>query len=378
MKNKQLVVLVLCLGLVLSVFLSAGFAMQKDQKDKDKKEGKPEEKIFIPKEVKAVLEQGLASRQPRLDIPFTIFKQYYLPAQNAIHGIFFFKAKNVDLGFAPAPQSPAATAAKTEKEKEAQAAPEAQAQPAGIQAKFNVFLQFLLEENNAPPKIAREAFVPVALQADNASYDPEKEEWYTVGYTLLPGKYILAMAITSPDLKKIGTYYYEFSFPDAKAFTQSLETTPIFFVKQITKLEVPETRALVHQGVFTYSVLRMEPNLDNVFKAGDSLDIFFFIFGVKPVEAKPGEQPQQPQYNIEIRYEVKQGDKAAVRYEPALYSFPLISHALPMKQTVLIKTDKEEKREQRDLQAGKYTLSLKITDKVSGMTIDKTIDFEVK
>ncbi len=370
--------MVLCLGLVLSVFLSAGFAIQKDQKDKDKKEGKPEEKIFIPKEIKAVLEQGLAARQPRLDIPFTIFKQYYLPAQNAIHSIFFFKAKNVDLGFAPAPQSPAPAPAQTEKEKEPQATPEAQAQPAGLQARLNVFLQFLLEENNAPPKIAREAFVPVALQADNASYDPEKEEWYTVGYTLLPGKYILAMAITSLDLKKIGTVYYEFSLPDSRAFTQSLDTTPIFFVKQITKLEAPETRALVHKGLFTYSVLRMEPNLDNVFKAGDNLDIFFFIFGAKPVEAKPGEQTQQPQYNIEVSYEVKQGDKAAVRYEPALYTFPLISHALPMKQTVLIKTDKEEKREQRDLPAGKYTLSLKITDKVSGLTIDKTIDFEVK
>jgi len=378
MKNKQFVVLVLCLGLVLSVFLSAGFAIQKDQKDKDKKEGKPEEKIFIPKEIKAVLEQGLAARQPRLDIPFTIFKQYYLPAQNAIHSIFFFKAKNVDLGFAPAPQSPAPAPAQTEKEKEAQAAPEAQAQPAGLQARFNVFLQFLLEENNAPPKIAREAFVPAAIQADSASYDPEKEEWYTVGYTLLPGKYILAMAITSLDLKKIGTFYYEFSLPDSRAFTQSLDTTPIFFVKQITKLEAPETRALVHKGFFTYSVLQMDPNLDNVFKAGDNLDIFFFIFGAKPVEAKPGEQPQQPQYNIEVSYEVKQGDKAAVRYEPALYGFPLISHALPMKQTVLIKTDKEEKREQRDLPAGKYTLSLKITDKVSGLTIDKTIDFEVK
>ncbi len=375
MSKKRFGALVICAVVILGLFLSVGSAAQKE---KDKKEAKTGEKIFIPKEVKSVLEQGLAAKQPRLDIPFTVFKLYYLPAQNAIHSIFFFRAKNADLGFAPAALTPSQAEAKPEKEKETQPAQEAQPKPMPLETKFNVFLQFLLEEQGAPPKIAQEAYVPTALQADSAGYDPEKEEWYSVGYTLLPGKYILAMAITSLDLKKIGTFYFDFTVPDAKTFTQTIDTTPIFFAKQIENIQAPETRAIVHRGYFTYSVLKIAPNLDNVFVAGDSLDIFFFIFGAKAAEAKPGEAAQKPKYDIEVSYEVMQGDKPEIRYEPAHYDFPLVSHALPMTQTVLIKTDKEEKKEQRPLPTGKYTLTLKITDKVSGFTLDRSVDFEVK
>jgi hypothetical protein len=349
---------VLLAGFIISLILGPVFAAQTNQQGKDKNEPKAAEKIFIPKEVKAVLEQGMAARQSRLDIPFTIFKHIYLPARDSVHAIFLFKAKNADLGFAPPAGMPAPT------------------QPVQLQAQFYVFLQFLRVEKDAPAKVVQEAYVPATIQAGAEPYDPEKEAWYSIAYTLLPGDYLLAMAITSPDLNKIGTTYFDFSLPDAKASTQILDTTPVFFIKQMNKMEAPEMKAQVHPGFFTYSLLRIEPNIDNIFKAGDNLDIFFYVFGAKPGEARAGEQ--QAQYNIEVNYEVKQGDKPAIRYEPAIYFFPLISHALPMKQTVLIKTEKEQKREQRDLPAGKYTLSLKISDKNSDLTVEKTVDFEVK
>ena len=37
-----------------------------------------------------------------------------------------------------------------------------------------------------------------------------------------------------------------------------------------------------------------------------------------------------------------------------------------------------EKTEVKDLEPGKYTLVLKITDKVSGLTVEKKAPFEVK
>jgi hypothetical protein len=354
MKHIKPGIPVLLAGFIIVLALGSIFASLPRQQSDPKKEPKATGKNVIPQEVKTVFEQGMSTRQPRLDIPFTIFKHIYLPAKDSIHNIFFFKVKNADLGFAPT----------------------AEPSPSRLQASFPVFLQFLHVEKASPPKIVREAYVPVTLQADSQSYDPEKEAWYSIAYALVPGDYLLALAITSPDLKKIGTAYFDFSNPDAKASPQNLETTPIFFVNQMTKMEKPETRAEVHQGFFTYSLLHIEPNIDNIFKAGDNLDIFFFVFGAKSGEARAGEQ--QAPYDIEVNYEVKQGDKPAIRYDTATYSFPLISHALPMKQTVLIKTEKEQKREQRDLPAGKYTLSLKILDKISNLAMEKTVDFEVR
>ena len=49
-----------------------------------------------------------------------------------------------------------------------------------------------------------------------------------------------------------------------------------------------------------------------------------------------------------------------------------------MRTTVIIKSEAEEKREQRDLEPGIYTFSLKIKDNVTGKTLDKSIGFEIK
>jgi hypothetical protein len=61
---------------------------------------------------------------------------------------------------------------------------------------------------------------------------------------------------------------------------------------------------------------------------------------------------------------------------------PLVSHPLPMKRTVIIRSTKEgettEKTETRDIEPGKYTLHFAVKDKISGLTLNKSIDFEVK
>ncbi len=50
-----------------------------------------------------------------------------------------------------------------------------------------------------------------------------------------------------------------------------------------------------------------------------------------------------------------------------------------MKQTLLTKDkDGKESQESRDLPAGSYTFTIKLTDKVSGRTCSKAVDFTVK
>jgi len=365
MRAKGIIVPVLLIALVLGLMSSLSATVQ--EKDKKKEQAKQAEKIFIPKEVKSVLQEGLTSRQGRQDIPINIFQSLFLPARENFHVVFMMNIKNSDLGFAPMTAAPAQPEAE---KKEPQETPVQEA-PANLQASFNVFLEFNQLNDAGVPTVFREVYVPGNIQVPAAGYEPEKVDVYSVGYPLPFGHYLLAIALTSLDLQKIGTAYHEFTIPDPAQFTKALDTTSIFFVKQLDQMESVEQRTTFHKGDFTYSVLKVLPNLERVFTAGENLDIFFFIFGAQP-------NPSQ-QYDIEISFEVKQGEESSLKWAGQTYTSPLISQPLPLKQTVKIKKgDEPEKIEQRDLPAGSYTLVINILDKISQNTVVKTVDFTVE
>lgn len=363
MKGKSPLTLGLLATVTLTIFTLSLLASPLGQKQKPQQpKGTP---IYIPEEVKSVMLAGMANRQPRLDIPFTIDQNIFLPAREGLHSIFLLKIKNADLGFHPV------TADQTIKKEETTAQESQTASPSSnqLQASFNMFLMFNLVEGDKY-KTVREVYVPCNLIEDAASLDLDKEDYYFFGYPLLAGHYLLSVALTSLDLKKIGVQYYEFTLPDPASFQNSMETTPIFFIKSIDRIEAPEMRTTLHRGFFTYSVVKIVPNIDRVFNIGENLDIFFFIFGAQP--------SAEQKYNIEINYEVKKDEELAIRWVPQTYDNPLISQPLPLKQTVIIKQGEEQRQETRDLPQGKYTLGLQIQDKISGKTLTKTIDFEVK
>ncbi|TET74424.1 MAG: hypothetical protein E3J56_02420 [Candidatus Aminicenantes bacterium] len=380
MKTKNLIISVFILGFVFTLVLSPSIDFAQDEKIEKEK---AEEKFTIPPEVKLVLAQGLTQRQGRQDIPFLIIKHLYLPAQENIHSIFLFKMKNASLGFAS--QAFALVEKKPEKEKtvkkeekekketaEEETPPAAQTEtpPIRLRANLNVFLQFHRLEKKEPVEVFKEVYIPLDLQAESTSYNPEKEEVYSTAYPLPPGNYLMAMAITSIDLHKIGTLYYEFSLPDMKSFTENLDTTPIFFAQEIKRMASPELTAEVHKDFFTFSVLQVEPKIENIFSPGENLDIFYFIFGAQPNE--------EGNYDIEVNYEVLKEEESVIRFESQTYNFPFISQLLPMKRAVTMKSKDEEKQEKKDLEPGIYTFSLKIKDNVTGKTLDKSIDFEIK
>jgi hypothetical protein len=365
MRIQKIIVPVLVIAIVfaLSTGLSAG------QKDKGKQQAKqpPQEKVFIPKEIKAIMAEGMATKQGRQDIPVSVFYNLFLPAQQNFHDIFFFKIKNSALGFAPVTAAPPAPPAPPKKGPQVAATQET---PQVLQANFNLFVQYNLIKEGGQPESVKEIYIPCAVQAPSAGFDQEAEDTYTFGYPMPAGHYLVAFAVTSLDLKKIGIAYYDFSVPDPSTFVKNLDTTPIFFVKEMDQMEAVETRTVLHRGFFTYSVLKVVPNLDKTFSAGQNLDIFFFIFGT---QANP-----QGQSDIEVAFEVKKGEESAIRWAPQTYTNPLVSQPLPLKQTLNIKTGDQERTETKDLPPGNYALSVKVTDKVSGKTTTKLVDFTMK
>ena len=356
MKIKNYVIPVLILGLISSLTLSPNLYAQEEEQ---------QAKVIIPNEVKTVLQEGRQTREARLDIPFTFSNHLYLPAQQNLHNIFIFTIKNADLGYT------AIASAEGAAEKEGEETTAFQASSDKLQAKAHLFLQF----ENLDIDFSKEVYVPINFQVDSAAYDPEKEEIYTTGYPLPHGKYLLSMAITSEDMQKIGTQYFEFSTPDPVSFTEEMGTTPIFFAKNIKRIAAPEITTEVHKDFFRYSVLEVLPNLEKVFKAGDNLDIFFFIFGTQFNESN--------QADLLLNYEVLQGEDIQIKYADQKYNSPFISQPLPIKKTVAITTTTEEgkteeKKETKDLEPGLYTLKITIKDNLSGKTLEINIDFEMK
>jgi hypothetical protein len=102
MKGKSSLALWLLVPAMVALFALSLVALPSMQRQKPQQpKGAP---IYIPEEVKKVMLAGMASREPRLDIPFTIADNIFLPAREGLHSIFFLKIKNADLGYHPVGQ----------------------------------------------------------------------------------------------------------------------------------------------------------------------------------------------------------------------------------------------------------------------------------
>lgn len=348
---KKTISVMLCAGIMLSlaaVTADAAF-------DKKKKEP-AQDKLIIPKEVKATIEAGLATRRATVNtFPFEVSQTVTMPGPQQITYVYFLlNIKNADMGYAaPAAVDPSGNVA-----------------AAKLESKAHVFVQFYTMENNAPAAMVKEIYIPAAFTLDSAGYDPEASEWYSFGYPLNPGNFLAAVALSSDDMKRGGVQYYEFSVADPTKHTEKLETSTLLLMKKFEQVENPETKAEMHRGLLSWSIARITPNLSRTIKVGESLDIFFYIYGVHPDAAG--------KCNVTIDFEVRQGDKPQIRFAPGDFQSPLISLPLPMKQTLEIRTGDQVETKQQDLPAGAYLIDVKITDKISGLKTEKQLEFVVE
>lgn len=351
---KKAIAVLVCAGVMLG--LAAGIAAAAP--DKQKKEA-AQDKFIIPKEVKTAMEAGLAARQATVNtFPFAVTQTVTMPGPQQITYVYFLlNIKNADMGYA-APAAPATVD------------PSGNVAPVKLQTKVHAFVQFYALENGAPTKLIKEIYIPASFEFDQAGYNPEALEWYSFGYPLTPGNYLAAVALSSDDLKKGGVQYYEFSVADPTAYTQNLETSSILLMKSFEQVENPETKAEMHRGLLSWSIARITPNLTKTIKVGDSLDVFFFIYGARPDAAG--------KFNLTIDFEVRQGDKAQIRFAPGEFQSPLISLPLPMKQTLETRTGDKVETKQQDLPAGTYLINFKIADKISGLKVEKQYEFIVE
>ncbi|MCP2519998.1 hypothetical protein NLC26_02400 [Candidatus Aminicenantes bacterium AC-708-M15] len=333
---------VLSLGVLILFIFGMSLALPKEKKKKEEKE-----KIIVPKEVGIVFDEGISTRTPRLDIPVEFTKHFFFPAQqNHVHSVFIFKMKNQDLGFQEIQVQPQ----KKEEKENAQ-----EEVPIELIADLNVFLRFYKMKDGNIEGIFKEVYIPFQIKKKKEKYNPEEENFYSVGYPLPPGKYLLALAVTSIDLTRIGTVYKEFELPNPLKL-KKLILTPIVFLKSYKRLPDVETLPTVHVNSFRYSVLEIVPKLDLSFSKTEQPDVFYFVYGARP-------NPTTNKYELEVTYQILKGEEAVIKFKPTVFDIPLISHPLPLK------------KKDKFIEPGEYTLSIKIVDKVSNATLTKKINF---
>lgn len=327
---KTLLLYAACMAVVLPPFALEG-------KDKSK------EKVYIPPQVKKVMEETVKKGIVRSDIPFSIVKSLFLPAQDQNFLILIFKAKNKDLMLLPF----------SEKERKK-----------GVDfskitsSKFNIFFWFYKSEGEYPSPF-KEQYVPVELSWE-PGIKPDDISTYTVCTILPEGKYLLSMAITSPDRKIIGVVNYNFTLPTISELEEKLALSPVFFIKSFKELPTPEVPPVVHKDYFVYSSLQLEPKLENVFSVGESPDIFYFVYGCSMNPSEP------TKFNIEIVYNVKKGDENVIKFAPTVFELPFISHQIPLRKEAGV-----------NLEPGKYKLEIRIKDKISEKELVEYVDFEI-
>jgi len=333
---------------VLAVSAQAAPGIQKG-----KQEPKAASKASMPKEIQAVIQEGLTTRQGRQDIPFTIFRQLILPAQETnLFPVFFFKAKNGDLGYAPS-----ATAA------------------GQMETTLNAFFEFYQADATGALKPKFGGKSQAVLTSPAEGYSADKEDWYTFGLALPAGQYTLALVLSTPDLKKLSVAYSDVTLPGPEAYASALMPTDPVIVTAMEQVD-PDQRPTVHRGNFTWGAAQVAINAAAEVGSGENLEVLFFVLGAAPKD------PAAPQgLDLEVNFEVQGEDgKPAIKWAPQSYELYLVNQPLPLFQTLQKMDEKGTvlSTEKKPLPAGKYNLAVNVTDKVSGKKAETKMAFSVK
>lgn len=298
-----------------------------------------QQQIVIPPQVASLIDAGLAQQQGRMDIPMACLKTLYLPAQQGqVYPVFFFQLKNADLGFAAPADNPAL-----------------------LKAAHYVFLRVYRLAPGAAPVVARERNARFDLEEAQAAFQPEALNYYTLAGDIYPaGDYRLALAVTTPDYAKISVVYSDFTLPDYAQLKNQLATTPVFSVLNLQMLPVADSRLTVHKNSFVYNTLLLAPKMNAEFKAGESLDLFYFIIGA-------ASDPASGAMNLQITYTFKKDGKEVNKLAPQTVNSPIISQPIDFTFTEVTKDakGKETDRKTKLLEPGDYVLEIELLDNVS-------------
>jgi hypothetical protein len=335
------------LSLILVMWVVPAPAQQANQADAKKAAAG---QVYIAPQVAAVIDALVAQRQNRNDIPMAYLRTLYLPAQqNQIYPIFLFKIKNADLGLAAVPETPAV-----------------------LSAKFHVFMRLYRLDNGVLGPVVRERYIPFNPQENQATFQPEAENYYSIAREIYPaGSYLLALALSTPDFTRISVSFSNVVLPDVSQLQNKLAATPVFSVTGLQQLPAADPRIIIHKNSFVYNTLLLAPSIRNEFKANESLDLFYFVLGAKTDGSNA--------FDLQITYRFKKDGKEIRKLGPAQVKNIIVSQPIALSYAEITKDAKgiETERKQIMLEPGDYTLEIEMLDNVSKASGAQEFKFKI-
>ena len=351
MKASRTIAAALALFVVFGLLVVSAQAAPGPQKGKTPPKAT---KASMPKEIAAVIQEGLATRQGRQDIPFSIFKTLILPAQqDNLYPVWFFKVKNGDLGYAPAASG-----------------------SGEMEATVNAFFEFFQADATGALKARFGGKAQAQVKTDGAGYSADKEDWYSFGLAMPHGQYTMAFVLASADMKKLSVAFSDVTLPGSEATASALMPTDPVIIQAMDQVE-PDQRPTIHRGCFTWGAAQVVTNAAAEVASGENLEILFFVLGAQVKDPAA----ERPALDLEVNFEVQGEDgKAAIKWAPQAYELYLVNQPLPLFQTLQTMDEKGTvtKTEKKPLPAGKYVLAVNVLDKVSGKKGETKMPFSVK
>jgi hypothetical protein len=306
--------------------------------------------LYIAPQVAAVIDAGVQQRQTRNDIPMNCLHTLYLPAQqNQIYPIFLFQIKNADLNLAAPVETPDI-----------------------LKAKFHVFTRLYRLENGVVGAIERERYISFNPEENKANFQPETVNYYSIAGEIYPaGNYLLALAVSTPDFAKISVCYSEIVLPDVAQLQNKLTTTPVFSITGLQQMPAAETRVIIHKNSFVYNTLVLAPSVSNEFKAGENLDLFYFVLGAKTDAGNA--------FDLQVTYRFIKDGKEVRKLPAAQVRSTIISQPISLSFAEITKNAKgvETERKEIKLEPGEYTLAIDLLDNVSKAAGTQEFKFKI-
>jgi GWxTD domain-containing protein len=191
-------------------------------------------------------------------------------------------------------------------------------------------------------------------QHDFQAYVNQKAVYQKAVY-LRPGRYKLSLVVKDDHSGHMGSENLGIMVPQ---FSDSkLTTSSLILADQIQPLPTSE----VGSGRFVIGGTKVRPSVNQVFTQSQNFGIYMQVYNL-------GLDPKTHLPSANIQYQISKDGKTVLDQTEAAASIKDASEQLTLEKTMPAKL----------LQPGKYTLQIKITDKVKAQTDTQTTDFRVE
>ncbi len=182
----------------------------------------------------------------------------------------------------------------------------------------------------------------------------ERKSLYQKAVPLRSGLYKLELVLKDLNSGNVGTIYQGFTVP--KFEEDKLATSSIIFADNIEKLSLKQVAA----GQFIIGSSKIHPNVNNSFDRSKTMGIYFQVYNLAL-----DEKTHKPSATIE--YILKKGDKEISRFMEEQDKLAGASQQMTLEKLYPL----------NNLEPGRYSLVVNVTDNLSKRTISPVAKFEV-